>query len=263
MVFGSFGARSGFAALVFFCSSCLVPHPCAILVRQYGYSRFSQLWYFKVARRDAFAALTYTRSCRHNFVFCILYTPGRDNSAADVLSRWRLQEFRLLAPYADQLPCPIPPTLLSLLVPPGWSTSVYAAGQRAYFQFCFSFSLPYFPSSEWLLMLFATWFAQTGNLAPSSVSSYIAAVRSWHIDHGAPDPTSASGHVSVSYHPWIHPWSVVYMWEWYTAFPFHSECLGPAAGRFSKAAGIPGNYNYLRYIWTPPHVILQAARHIV
>jgi hypothetical protein len=38
-------------------------------------------------------------------------------------------------------------------------------------------------------MLFATWLAQTRNLAPSSVSSYIAAVRSWHIDLGAPDPT--------------------------------------------------------------------------
>ncbi|CAB3988529.1 Retrovirus-related Pol poly from transposon 412 [Paramuricea clavata] len=38
-------------------------------------------------------------------------------------------------------------------------------------------------------MLFATWLAQTRNLALSSVSSYIAAVRSWHIDLGAPDPT--------------------------------------------------------------------------
>ncbi|CAB4028379.1 Hypothetical predicted protein, partial [Paramuricea clavata] len=66
---------------------------------------------------------------------------------------------------------------------------VYAAGQRAYFQFCSTFDPPSFPSSEWLLMLFATWLAQTRNLAPSSVSSYIAAVRSWHIDLGAPDPT--------------------------------------------------------------------------
>ena len=69
---------------------------------------------------------------------------------------------------------------------------VYAAGQRAYFQFCSSFSLPYFPSSEWLLMLFATWLAQTRKLAPSSVSSYIAAIRSWHIDLGAPDSTSGA-----------------------------------------------------------------------
>ncbi len=38
-------------------------------------------------------------------------------------------------------------------------------------------------------MLFTTWLAQTLNLAPSFVSSYIAAVCSWHIDLGAPDPT--------------------------------------------------------------------------
>ena len=38
-------------------------------------------------------------------------------------------------------------------------------------------------------MLFATWLAHSRNLAPSSVSAYIAAVRSWHIDLGAPDPT--------------------------------------------------------------------------
>ena len=50
----------------------------------------------------------------------------------------------------------------------------------------------YFPSAEWLLMLFATWLDHTRKLAPSSVSSYIAAVRSWHIDLGAPDPTSGA-----------------------------------------------------------------------
>ena len=63
---------------------------------------------------------------------------------------------------------------------------VYAAGLRAYFQFCRSFSYPSFPTSEWLLMLFATWLAQSRRLAPPSVSAYIAAVRSWHIDLGSP-----------------------------------------------------------------------------
>ena len=41
-------------------------------------------------------------------------------------------------------------------------------------------------------MLFATWLAQTRKLAPSSVSSYFAAIRSWHVDLGAPDPTSGA-----------------------------------------------------------------------
>ena len=38
-------------------------------------------------------------------------------------------------------------------------------------------------------MLFATWLFYTKGLAPSSISTYIAAVRSFHIDMGAPDPT--------------------------------------------------------------------------
>jgi hypothetical protein len=45
-------------------------------------------------------------------------------------------------------------------------------------------------------MLFATWLAQSRNLAPSSVSSYVAAVRSWHIDLGAPDPTRGANRLA-------------------------------------------------------------------
>ena len=57
-------------------------------------------------------------ACRHNFVFLAAHTPGRDNFAADALSRLRLQEFRRVAPHSDLLPLPIPPSLLSRLVPP-------------------------------------------------------------------------------------------------------------------------------------------------
>ena len=57
-------------------------------------------------------------ACRHNFVFLAAHIPGRDNSAADALSRLRLQEFRRVAPHSDLLPLPIPPSLLSRLVPP-------------------------------------------------------------------------------------------------------------------------------------------------
>jgi hypothetical protein len=58
------------------------------------------------------------QACRHNFVFSAAHTPGRKNSAADALSRLRLQEFRRMAPQSDQLPLSIPPSLLSSLVPP-------------------------------------------------------------------------------------------------------------------------------------------------
>ena len=38
-------------------------------------------------------------------------------------------------------------------------------------------------------MLFATLLSQFRRLAPPSVSSYMAAVRCWHINLGAPDPS--------------------------------------------------------------------------
>ena len=38
-------------------------------------------------------------------------------------------------------------------------------------------------------MLFATWLSRSRNLAPSTVTTYVASVRSLHIDLGLPDPT--------------------------------------------------------------------------
>jgi hypothetical protein len=35
-------------------------------------------------------------ACRHNFVFSAAHPPGRDNAAADALSRLRLQEFQVV-----------------------------------------------------------------------------------------------------------------------------------------------------------------------
>lgn len=39
-------------------------------------------------------------------------------------------------------------------------------------------------------MLFVTWLSRYRHLAPASIATYIAAVRSWHIDAGLPDPTA-------------------------------------------------------------------------
>ena len=69
---------------------------------------------------------------------------------------------------------------------------VYAVGQQAYFQFARTFGFPSFPASEWLLMLFATYLFNFKGLAPASITTYIAAVRSFRIDLGVPDPTAGA-----------------------------------------------------------------------
>ena len=57
-------------------------------------------------------------ACLHSFAFSARHTPGRLNSAADALSRFRFQEFQRLVPQADPCPSTIPPALLLSLVPP-------------------------------------------------------------------------------------------------------------------------------------------------
>ena len=51
-------------------------------------------------------------ACRYHFSFSARYIPGRRNSAADALSRFRFQEFRRLLPSADRSPTPVPPRLI-------------------------------------------------------------------------------------------------------------------------------------------------------
>lgn len=45
---------------------------------------------------------------RCGFTFSSAYVPGVQNSVADAISRFRWQEFRVLAPEAQPTPCPIP-----------------------------------------------------------------------------------------------------------------------------------------------------------
>lgn len=69
---------------------------------------------------------------------------------------------------------------------------VYTTGQRIYFEFCGSLGVTGFPSSEWLLMLFPTWLFFSRGLAPSSITTYLSAVRSLHLLYGFPDPLRGS-----------------------------------------------------------------------
>ena len=77
-----------------------------------------------------------------------------------------------------------PPNLIAqcyALLAQGLSPSTsraYTTGQRLFFQFCLQSRIDPLPTTEWSLMLFATWLVSFRRLAPSSVSVYLAAVRS-------------------------------------------------------------------------------------
>ena len=53
-------------------------------------------------------------SMKHNFLVRARHVSGVSNDIADALSRFQMQRFRALAPDADQNPCTIPPSLMTL-----------------------------------------------------------------------------------------------------------------------------------------------------
>ena len=55
-------------------------------------------------------------AARNSFTFTASYTPGRDNSIADALSRFDFQRFHHLASHAAPMATPIPPSLLAQLL---------------------------------------------------------------------------------------------------------------------------------------------------
>ena len=71
----------------------------------------------------------------------------------------------------------------------------YTTGQRLFFQFCQQSRVLPLPSTEWLLMLFATWLVSARRLSSASVSVCLAAVRSLHRP-GPPGPHG--GHTPAS-----------------------------------------------------------------
>ena len=53
-------------------------------------------------------------SMKHKFLVRARHVPGVSNAIADALSHFQVQRFRELAPQADQTPCTIPPSLMTL-----------------------------------------------------------------------------------------------------------------------------------------------------
>ena len=53
-------------------------------------------------------------SLKHNFLVRARHVPRAKNGTADALSHFQVQCFRELAPNADQSPCTIPPSFMTL-----------------------------------------------------------------------------------------------------------------------------------------------------
>lgn len=53
-------------------------------------------------------------SMEHNFLVRACHVPGVSNEIADALYRFQMQHFWALTPDADQIPCTIPPSLMTL-----------------------------------------------------------------------------------------------------------------------------------------------------
>ena len=133
------------------------------------------------------------------------HIPGKDNMAADAISRDNLPLFHSQVPQAAKDPSPTgrtsnhPATGLDVhnLVPvvqelfaAGIALStkkVYGIGELRYNKFCTSFDINPYPTSERVLLLFVSHLHQEG-LAPGTVKSYLAVVRYEQICKGLGNP---------------------------------------------------------------------------
>ena len=69
---------------------------------------------------------------------------------------------------------------------------LYAAGQQHYTNFCRLHARPLGPATDTTLAEFVTYLADVVHLTPTSIKTYLSAVRSLHIDRGLPDPLQAA-----------------------------------------------------------------------
>lgn len=68
----------------------------------------------KIPRIMNLVRLITLQTLQFNFTFTAKHVPGVDNGIADSLSRFQMSRFRLLAPDASPVPCPIPPFLTTV-----------------------------------------------------------------------------------------------------------------------------------------------------
>ena len=144
---------------------------------------------------------------------------GVDNSAADALSRNKLDVFLSCSPQAALSPSPIPQSPLDMLLhnKPDWTSQLeenvslylgkalapstlrsYGTGQRRYIAFCQDANLQPLPLSEHTLCIFVAHLASEG-LTYQTIKSYLSALRQYHIMSGRGDPFIGSAFPLLQY----------------------------------------------------------------
>ena len=139
-------------------------------------------------------------SMEHNFLVRARHVPGVSNEIADALSRFQMQRFWALAPDADQIPCTIPPSLMTV-----WerkcSPTLLGAFPRTQIKPTAVGKNMLYNSAWWItswvqrgmsyppprgLIYFASYLARM--VRHNTIKPYLAAVRNLHITAGYRDP---------------------------------------------------------------------------
>ena len=129
---------------------------------------------------------------------------GRINTAADALSRNKLDTFISCSPQAPSSPSPIPQSLLDMLIhsQPDWrkmflgtlapsTVRSYDSGQSRYLNFCREAQVEPSPFVEHTLCMFCAHLTSEG-LSHQTIKSYLSAIRHYHIVEGKGDPFIAN-----------------------------------------------------------------------
>ena len=157
---------------------------------------------------------------RYEFQPVSQHLSGKENVAADALSRNNMHAFFSFCPQANKTPIVVPDTMVDLLLisrprldissldrsvreffSAGLAQStarVYASANRRFLAFCNQYNFQPLPVSETLLCRYVSFLASQ-SLKYQSIKSYLSAVRYLQISHGLHNPFGAGAFPHLEY----------------------------------------------------------------
>jgi hypothetical protein len=129
---------------------------------------------------------------KYNIYVRVNHIEGKRNEIADSLSRFQLEKFHTLAPYADPTHSSCPPGDLNADIEYYLALSItastqqtYNSGEKQFINFCYLYrpiQSQMMPADENTLIQFVAYLAKS--IKHSSIKGYLAAVRHLHIRNG-------------------------------------------------------------------------------